>query len=273
MKRALFSFMLLLPAFAAAKQDAPPNPAELLDRAEIRQNLGAQMPAELQFRDENGRPARLGDYFGSAPLVLIFAYYDCPMLCEQVTQGLVRSIRPLRLRLGEDFRALTVSFNPNDTPEKARAKKQSALKELGDIPGGERGWTFLTGPTASIEALTRAAGYNFAALPEENQFAHAGAIVVLTPDGRASRYFFGIDYAPKDLRFALMEASDKKIGNVADRMLMLCYEYDPVTGKYGFAILAALRAGGIVTLAALGLFIAGSLRRERRAAREARHVG
>jgi protein SCO1 len=227
------------------------------------QNLDQRIPLETTFRDESNRIVRIGDYFGKRPVVLVFAYYDCPMLCTQVINGLASALNVLSLQPGRDFEIVTVSFDPRDTPEHAAAKKSHYIERY-QRPGAADAWHFLTGDESSIKALTRAAGFRYVWDAPTSQFAHPSGVIVLTPDGRLARYLFGIEYGPRDLRYAIVEASEGRIGNVADALLLYCYHYDPMTGRYGFVIMRALRLAGAATVLVLGTFIFVMIRRESR---------
>ena len=238
------------------------NKPSILQNVGIDQKLGAVIPADLVFNDEQGHPVRLGDVFGNRPVVLVLVYYQCPMLCTMVLNDLLRTMRAIPETAGKDFDVITVSFDPRDTPELAARKKETYLAQY-DRPGAETGWHFLTGSQESITALTSAVGFRYVWDPKFQIFAHASGIMVVTPGRKISRYFFGIDYDPKDLRVALAEASDGHIGGLADSILLYCFCYDPATGKYGLAISRLLKAGGVLTVLALGSFVLVSLRRER----------
>ena len=222
-----------------------------LENVAIEQRLNEQIPANLEFRDETGKAVRLGDYYGNKPMILNLVYYQCPMLCSEVLAGLTGAMRVLKFDVGKDFEVLTVSFDPRDTPEIAAAKKADYLKRYGRANAAD-GWHFLTGPQASIDALTKAAGFHYQYDPKTGQFAHATAIMVLTPDGRIAQYYYGVEFAPKDLRLGLVQASNNKIGNVVDEVLLYCYHYDPATGKYGAVIARILRLAGLATMLILG---------------------
>jgi len=228
------------------------------------QNLDQRIPLDTIFKDESGRAVRLGDYFGQRPVVMLFAYYDCPMLCTQVISGLASALNILSLQPGRDFEIVTVSFDPRDTPANAASKKAHFIERY-QHPGAAEAWHFLTGNEASIRTLTKAAGFRYVWDAPTNQFAHPSGVIVLTPDGRLARYLFGIEYGPRDLRFALVEASEGKVGNPADALLLYCYHYDPMTGRYGLVIMRVLRLAGIATVFALGAFITIMVRREKRA--------
>ncbi|HEY7098121.1 MAG TPA: SCO family protein [Terriglobales bacterium] len=226
-----------------------------LQNVGIEQHLDEQIPADLAFRDESGKTIRLGEYFGSKPLILNLVYYQCPMLCGEVLSGLESALRVLKFDVGKEFDVLTVSFDPRETPAIATAKKAEFLKRYGR-PGAEQGWHFLTGSQESIDALTKTAGFQYQFNKESGQFAHATAIMILTPEGRISQYYYGMDYAPKDLRLGLIQASNNKIGNVVDQVLLYCYHYDPQTGKYGAVITRVLRLSAIATMLCVGILIA-----------------
>ena len=232
-----------------------------LSKVSFEQRLNEQLPLDLPFKDETGRTVKLGEYFGRKPVVLAFVYYECPMLCTQVLNGLESSLRVLNETVGKEFDVVTVSFDPAETPVLAMGKKKAYLERY-KRPEAEQGWHFLTGDQASIDALTQAAGFNYAWDEATQQFAHASGIIVTTPAGKVSRYFFGIDYAPRDVKFALIESSHEKIGTLADRLLLYCYHYDPATGNYGFVAMRAVRIGGAATILALVGFVFVSLRRE-----------
>jgi protein SCO1/2 len=234
------------------------------------QNIDQRVPLDTTFRDEAGRTVRLGDFFGTRPVVLVFAYYDCPMLCTLVINGLSSALGVMSLNPGKDFEIVTVSFNPRDTPASATAKKASYLERY-RRPGAAEGWHFLTGDQADIVRLTKAAGFRYVWDEETKQFAHPSGVIVLTPDGRLSKYLFGIEYGPRDLRLAIVEASNGKVGTPVDSLLLYCYHYDPMTGRYGLAIMRAIRMAGAATVFAIGAFIIVMVRRERNLARRTSH--
>lgn len=238
-------------------------PAALRD-VRFDQQLNAQLPLDTAFRDEQGREVRLGDYFGPRPVVLAFVYYECPMLCTQVLNGLTSSLGVLDETVGRDFDVVAISFDPRETPALADGKKRTHLDRY-NRPESADGWHFLTGDEAAIRTVTDAAGFHYAWDDKTQQFAHPSGIIVTTPEGRLSRYFFGIEYAPRDVRFALIESSAGRIGTAIDQLLLYCYHYDPATGSYGLAAMRAVRVGGAVTLLALAGFVILSIRREGRA--------
>jgi protein SCO1 len=233
-----------------------------LENVGIEQHLDAQVPPGLIFRDDTGQTVKLGDYFGKKPVILNLVYYNCTMLCGEALAGLSGAMRLLKFDVGKEFDVVTVSFDPRETPEIAAVKKQDYVKRYGRA-NAAAGWHFLTGPAESVNALTKAVGFQYQFDPKINQFAHATAIMVLTPQGRISRYFYGVDFPPKDLRMGLVEASQGKIGNAVDQVLLYCYHYDPATGKYGAIIANILRLAAAFTILILGGFLLIMLRLER----------
>jgi protein SCO1/2 len=226
-----------------------------LENVGIDQHLDAQVPPDLAFTDDSGHAVKLGDYFGHKPLILNLVYYNCTMLCGEALSGLTGAMKMVKFNVGDEFDVLTVSFNPQETPEIAAAKKQDYLRRYGR-PNAAAGWHFLTGPAESINTLTKAVGFQYQYDPKSSQYAHATAIMVLTPQGRISRYFYGVDYPPKDLRMGLVEASQGKIGNAVDQVLLYCYHYDPATGKYGAIVANILKLGaGLTILLLVGLIL------------------
>lgn len=256
----LSSILVLFPI--AAPPAAPSQLPPLLRDVGFNQRLSEQIPPDLVFRDEAGDTVRLGDYLGARPVILTMAYYECPMLCSLVLDGLSQSLRALPFNIGEQFVVVTVSFDPRDTPTHAAAKKAQYLRTYARH-GAAEGWHFLTGEEASIRQLTEAVGFRYAADTETAQFAHAAGLVVLTPQGRMARYLYGIEFAPKDVRLALVEAAAGQIGSPVDRLLLFCYQYDPTTGKYGLLIMNILRLAGLMTVATLGGFMIMMFRREK----------
>lgn len=237
----------------------------LLSQIGIDQKLDAQVPLDLPFVDEQGRPATLGQYFGQRPVILALVYYECPMLCTQVLNGLVSALTLITFDAGQQFDVLAVSFDPGEPPGLARDKRKTYLERY-DRPGTENGWHFLTGQPEAIARLTGAVGFRYAYDEKTDQYAHAATIIVLTPQGRVSRYFYGIEYMPRDLRLGLVEASENKIGTIVDQALLLCYHYDPSAGKYGVAIINLIRLVGVLVVAGVATFIVVALRRERQQA-------
>ena len=253
---------LVIAALAAPLHAQQATTPAILNQVNISQRLNEQIPADLAFRDENGNAVHLGDYFGKKPIVLSLVYFECPALCTEVLNGELRTMKVLSLDLGKDYEAITVSFEPKDTPTLARAKKEVYVGQYGRS-GSAQSWHFLTGDQPSIDALTQAAGFHYAYDSAIKQYAHAAAILVLTPEGRISRYFYGVQYPARDLRFGLVEASEGKIGTLTDHAILYCYQYDPMTGKYGLIVMNVVRAGGILTVLALGLFMLIMFRRDR----------
>ena len=233
----------------------------ILSKIAIDQQIGSQVPADIPFVDENGQPVKIGDYFGKRPVVLALVYYECPMLCTQVLNGLVSTLGVLNFEAGREFDVVAVSFNPKEGPGLALQKKASYVERYGR-PQAAGGWHFLTGSQESISRLTNAVGFRYQYDPSIGQFAHGAAIEVLTPKGTIAKYFYGIEFSPRDLRLGLIEAAEERIGSVVDNVLLFCYHYDPSSGKYGANVLGLVRAGGIVTVLAFAAFLTVSLRRD-----------
>lgn len=230
----------------------------------IDQRLDEQVPLDLTFRDETGASVQLADLVtGERPVILSLVYYECPMLCTQVLNGLLRTLRALSLDVGSDFDIVTVSIDPDETAELAQAKKQEYVSRY-RRSGAAGGWHFLTGDAEAVEQLAEAVGFRYEYDEEEDLYVHASGIMVLTPKGRLARYFYGIEYSVKDLRLGLVEASQNRIGSPVDQMLLLCYQYDPATGKYGLAIINTVRVAGGATVAIMAFLIVGWVRRDRR---------
>jgi protein SCO1 len=225
-----------------------------LENVGIEQHLDAQVPPDLVFLDDAGKSVRLGDYFGRKPLILNLVYYNCTMLCGEALAGLASAMRLVKFDVGNEFDVVTVSFDPRETPEMAAAKKKDYVGRYGRA-NAAAGWHFLTGQPNSINALTKVVGFQYQYDPKSNQYAHATAIMVLTPQGHISRYFYGVDFPPKDLRMGLVEASQGKIGNAVDAVLLYCYHYNPETGKYGAMVANILRLAAAVTILVMGIFL------------------
>ncbi len=244
----------------------PPN----LSGVSIDQKLGSQIPLDLPFRDETGQNVTLGKYFESGrPVIINLVYYDCPMLCTEVLNSLSSTMRLLTFDIGKDYEVLTVSFDPREKPELAAAKKKAYWQRLGK-PGAEAGWHFLTGDQKSITALTNAVGFHYQWDDKIQQFAHATAIMVATPEGKLSHYFYGVEYPPKDIRLALVEASNHKVGNPVDAVLLYCYHYDPRTGRYGAVVTNIVRLAGAATVLILGTFLIVMFRMEPKGKKKSR---
>lgn len=242
----------------------PPAPA-VLKRAGFEQKLGERVPLDLTFRDEQGKSVKLSDLTAGKPIILNLAYFGCPMLCTEVVNGMVEAISQVPYQIGQDYAILTVSFDPKEGPALAAEKKANYLKSLNQ-PGAGPGWHFLTGDQAEIDRLTAAVGFTYAWDPVGKQYGHASGIVVLTPDGQISHYFYGVRYPASDVRLALADASNGKIGSPVDKLLLFCFHYDATAGKYSVAVMNIIRAGGVLTLLALGLIIVPALRKTSTAA-------
>jgi protein SCO1/2 len=250
------------------RPELTPQPG-ILSQVKFEQKPGSQVPLDLTFGDEQGRPVRLGEVIGDRPVILNLVYFDCPLLCNQVLDGLVRSLNVLEdYTVGKDFDVVSVSINPKDSPESAIAKEAAVMRAY-HYAGEEAraGWHFLTtDDVETIDALADSVGFRFTFNPKTNLYAHAAGLVFLTPDGRVSRYVYGISYPARDLRLALTEGSEGKIGGVVEQALLLCYAYDPESGTYSFAIMNVVRFFGIATLLGLGSFMIVMLLRDRRRA-------
>ena len=271
MKRAFLAAALFaicspvaFPAAADGRADTPeaqilPGPPKEVG---FDQKIGAALPLDAEFRDEDGKVVRLGDYFGKRPVLLTLAYFDCPMLCGMSLHGVASSLKGISFSAGKEFEVVTVSFDPREKPKDARIRKVEMLDHYGRKDAAPY-WHFLTGDEASIKRLTSAVGFRYVWDEKQKQYAHATGLVVATPQGVVSRYFFGIEYAPKELRLGLVEATNGRLGSVVDQLLLLCYHYDPKVGKYSLAALKALRVAAAFTMISLGAFVVVMLRRER----------
>jgi protein SCO1/2 len=250
--------LLVSPAACSAQLTGPVQNIgvrpELLKDVGIDQKLNAVIPLGLTFRDENGHAVRLSEIFGQKPVVLALVYYNCPMLCTQVLNGLDRSLKDVPMDVGKEFNVVTVSIDPSETSKLASAKHDLYAGIYGR-PGAAPGWHFLTGEESQILQLANAVGFRYAYDADSKQFAHASAVMVLTPEGKISRYFYGITYPARDMRLGLVEASEGKIGSAVDQVLLFCYHYDPVTGKYGLLISRLIKTGGLLTVLAIGILI------------------
>jgi protein SCO1/2 len=232
----------------------------ILTNVGVDQKLNDQVPLDAKFRDENGLPVVLKQYFDK-PVILTLVYYTCPMLCSEVLNGTASSLKPVKFEIGKEFNVVTISIDPKDTPGTAMGKKKMMLARYGRH-GADQGWHFLTGDKENIDAVAKAVGWRYAYDPRSGQYAHASAIMLLTPEGKVSRYFYGIEYSAKDIQFGIMDASQNKIGSVADQIALYCYHYDPAKGKYGVAVMRVVRIAGLLTLALIGGFIVVMVRRE-----------
>jgi protein SCO1/2 len=244
------------------ENDRPP---AILDKVGITQNLNGQLPLNLNFVDETGKQVQLGNYFGKHPAILALVYFQCPMLCSEELNGLTASLRMVKLTPGKDFDIVVVSIDPSEGPTLAAAKKRSYLKRYGQ-PETADGWHFLTGQQPQIDALTKAVGFGYVKIPgpdgKLNQFAHASAIQIVTPEGKLAQYYMGVEYSPKDLRLGLVEASANKIGSPVDNILTYCYHYDPMTNSHSLIVARVVQLGGAVTLLLLGGFMFLMFRRD-----------
>lgn len=255
--------LLLLFALPIAAQQTP---QQVIQSVRFDQRLNEQVPLDAQFRDEQGNPAPLGSYFQGKPVVLVLVYYDCPMLCTLTLNGMLKSMRALKFNAGDEYTVLTVSFDPREGADLAREKRQVYAKQYGR-PLSKEGWRFLTGEEKDIRRLTDAVGFHYLYDPETKQFAHASGLVVLTPEGKISRYLYGLEYSARDLRLGLVEASQNKIGSLVDQVLLFCYHYDPAAGKYSARIMNIVRLSGIImVLLILGLVVTLSRRGRHRTA-------
>ncbi len=268
----LGSVMALAQGMAGPLVKPAKPPQDILNNIEIEQKLNTNVPRDLSFKDESGRSVKLGDYFGKRPVILALVYYDCPMLCTEVLNGMVSAFSILKFDIGKEYDVVTVSFDPREKPDLARAKKTTYLRRYGR-PGAEQGWHFLTGEQASITALTQAVGFHFQWDERTQQFAHATALMLLTPQGKIAQYYYGIEYSPKDLRLGLVEASAGHVGTKVDQLLLYCYHYDPRTGRYGAVISRVLKIAGGLTIVFLGGFLIMMFKLEPKSARAARDGG
>jgi protein SCO1 len=257
----LIGCMLLAgaPALSSAAAPLPP----ILTKVTFEQRLNESVPLDAAFHDEDGHEVKLGKYFGAQPVVLVMAYYRCPMLCTQVLNGLVEGLRESELTIGKDFRVVTISFDPSDSPRMAVAKKANYVRAYAD-PRAAADWHFLTGTKESIDRVAQAIGFRYAYDEASDQYAHAAGIVVLTPGGKISRYFYDVHYSGRDLRLGLVEASQNRIGSAIDQVLLFCFHYDPTAGRYGAAVMNFVRAGGVLTVIGLLVFYVALMRGERR---------
>jgi protein SCO1/2 len=259
-RHALPTLIFLLAALPSAAR-ADLSAKTLSKQVGLDQRLDSQVPLDLVFRDEQGQPVSLRQFFHDKPVILSLVQFRCPMLCTQVLNGVLKTSQALEFQMHRDYEVLSISIDPRETPAMAAAKKQRYASSY-HRPGADEGWHFLTGDQDAIDRLAAAVGYRYVYDEKSDQFAHPSGIVVLTPDGRVSRYFYGIDYHPSDLRLGLVESSEGRIGTPVDQILLLCFHYDPATGKYGFAIAAVMRVAGIATMLVLGSFLSLMIRRE-----------
>ena len=247
-------------------------PPQILGNISIDQNLKQQVPLDLPFKDEDGRDVKLSDYFGNKPVILSLVYYECPMLCTETLNGMVSAFKVLKFDAGKEFNVVTISFDARETPALAAQKKANYLRQYGR-PGAEQGWHFLTGPQSSIDAVTKAVGFHYAWDQSTQQFAHATALMLLTPDGKIAQYYYGVEFSPRDLRFGIIEASQGKTGTVVDQVLLYCFHYDPRSGKYGAVITRVVQLAGAATILLLGGFMIVMFRMEPKHQRKSRSGG
>jgi len=264
-RAARFALALLAAGVASAQLPQIGVPA-MLKGVGIEQKLNSQLPLEARFTDESGQSVRLGDYFRGKPVILALVYYRCPMLCNLILSGLTESLRKISLDPGRDFQVVAISFDPDETPDLAKAKRENYLRKY-NRPADDDGWHFLTGKDPAIHQVADAVGFGYKWDPRQKQWAHASAIYVITPEGKTSRYFYGVAFKSRDVRLGLVDASNHKIGNLADEIILYCYCYNPKNGKYGFAIVNSLRIVGCATLLALGSFVVINLRRDKKSSR------
>ena len=265
----LFIVLAVVPSAVSAQvlpRQEPGEPAAakpgLLGRIGIDQRLNEQVPLDLAFVDENGRDVKLRDYFGKRPVLLALVYYECPMLCTQVLNGVTGALKVLNFDVGKEFDVVAVSINPREGPGLAAAKKQAYVERYGR-PETADGWHFLTGREENIRALANAVGFRYEYDESIKQYAHGAGIELLTPKGVIARYFYGIEYSPRDIRLGIIEASEERIGNAIDSVVLLCYHYDPTTGTYGAAAITMVRIGAVLTMIGFAVFLFVALRRER----------
>lgn len=247
-------------------------PPQILSNISIDQNLKQQVPLDLPFKDENGQDVKLADYFGSKPVILSLVYYECPMLCTETLNGMVSAFKVLKFDVGKEFNVVTISFDARETPALAAEKKKNYLRQYGR-PGAEEGWHFLTGKQASIDAVTKSVGFHYAWDQSTQQFAHATALFLLTPDGKIAQYYYGVEFSPRDLRFGIIEASQGKTGTLVDQVLLYCFHYDPRSGKYGAVITRVVQVAGGITMLLLGGFMIAMFRLEPKRLQAARKGG
>ena len=271
-----FICIALMPSVVAAQgslpMQEPGQPARakpgILGKIGIDQRLNHQIPLDLPFVDETGKDVRLGDYFGKRPVLLAMVYYECPMLCTQVLNGVTGALKAINFDVGKEFDVIAVSINPKEGPGLASQKKQAYVQRYGR-PQTAAGWHFLTGREENIQTLAAAVGFRYVYDEEIKQYAHGAGVELITAKGVIARYYYGIEYSPRDIRFGLVEASEERIGSAIDSVLLLCYHYDPTTGKYGAAAIRMVRIGAVLTIAVFGTFLFVTLRRERATNRQA----
>lgn len=256
------TFLLATPSFVLAHDGAPHSSNDILPLIGFDQNLQKRVPTQTPFVDEDGRSVRLGDFIGARPVILVLGYFECPNLCSLTRMGLVDALRQIKFDAGRDFDVVLISIDPTETPSTARRVKDETLAAYGR-PETAAGWRFLTGTHEDIDAVADAVGFRYAYDEGQGQFAHASGLVLLTPEGRVARYFFALEFEPRDLRLGLVEAAKERIGSPVDQLLLLCYHYNPVTGKYTADIMTILRVAGLVTVLGMAGALFWMLRREK----------
>ena len=264
MKRVLLlaALFVALPAHAASVKNAGRDP-NVLNQIDFAPARGAVVPSDVTFFDENGKPVKLGSFFGEKPVVLLPVYYECPMLCNLTLNGILRASRAIRASVGPDYQIVAFSINPKETAELAMGKRETYVKGY-NRPNSENGWHFLIGPEASIQRVTKAINFKYVYDANSDQYAHASGLVVVTPDGRVNRALYGPEFAPRDLKLAITEASKNKVGNITEKVLLYCYAFDGSTGRYSLAIMHVVKLGGAATVACLFTGVGFAIRRERK---------
>ena len=272
------AFAALLAATGSTSAQGPMPPSEvgpaagdrpgLLSKIGIDQRINEQVPLDLPFVDETGKAVKLGDYFGKRPVLLAMVYYECPMLCTQVLNGVTGALKVLKFNVGQEFDVVAVSINPKEGPGLAAAKKQAYVERY-NRPETADGWHFLTGTEENIRALANAVGFRYVYDEETKQFAHGAGVELITPKGVIARYFYGIEYSPRDLRLGIIEASEERVGTPIDTVLLLCFHYDPTTGKYGATAMTMVRVGAVLTMIGFAVYFFVAVRRERAASDDA----
>jgi protein SCO1/2 len=263
---------LSLASWSVSYSQAMNPAARAFSEVGIDQKLNEQVPLDLTFRDEENREVTLGSFFHNRPVILSLVYYKCPMLCTQVLNGMVETFKTIEFRAGSEFEVVTVSIDPSESYDLAAEKKASYIEKYGR-EGVDGGWHFLVGGQEAISRLAEAVGFRYVYDERTGQFAHASGIMVATPEGKLARYLYGIEYGAKDLTFSLMEASQERIGSPVDKLLLLCYHYDPMTGKYGVVVANLLRGGGVLTVILVASYVVVNVRRERRKAKQTQRGG
>jgi protein SCO1/2 len=266
MKALLKTVLVLLSTAWAFAANAQSLTEEQLLNIRFDQKLGSQVSLDLHFRDENGKVVALGDYFGQKPVVLVLGYYGCPMLCTLTYNGMVEAMNDMKWSIGNQFNVVNVSINPKETPELAAAKRKNYLKQYGR-PEAAAGWHFLTGNEPEIQKLADEIGYHYAYDSSVQQYAHPSGLVILTTDGKVSKYFFGVKFSPPELYAALQDASKHNVGSPIERLVLLCFHYSPIRGKYGAVIMTTIRILGAAILAAMAWMFGAMIRRERKRSR------